>query len=100
MKFYVAAAFSTPVPPEMGTALYEASIEWLKAKIKEGKIECHYTYPQGGGFAIVVSKSHEELTADLQSFPLFPFMSWEVIPVVDWEFGYNLGVEAFKKMAG
>jgi hypothetical protein len=100
MKFYVFATGSLPVSPEEGAALYEASIEWMKAKFEEGKVDCHYSYPHGGGFAIVDADSHEELSVEIQGYPLFPFLNWEVIPLVDWEFGYNLAVEGYKRAAG
>jgi hypothetical protein len=89
---------STPIPPEHAVNLYTAAIAWMEERLKNGKIECHYTFPDRGGFAIANVNSAEELDDEILSYPLYPFFDWEVSVLVEWKHSYHSIMGFFKKM--
>ena len=89
---------STPIPPEQAVNLYTAAIAWMEERLKNGKIECHYTFPDRGGFAIANVNSAEELDDEILSYPLYPFFDWEVSVLVEWKHSYHSIMGFFKKM--
>ena len=83
----------------MAAQLFEASRNWINGKKDDGTIEVSYAFPAGGGATIANADSHEDLMADIRDFPLFPFISWDVRPLVDIDTSFNSAIEMFKKMA-
>jgi muconolactone delta-isomerase len=77
---------STPPPPDMAMGLFEGLSEWAKAEQEQGKLEQVWSFagmPGGGGIANV--NSLEELDAMMNSFPLSPFSTIQVYPLVELE---------------
>ena len=100
MKFFVnAIPREVQLTPEQGVAIYEASRQWMEANLATGVVECHYVFPQGGGFAIVNADSHEELGDHLLSFPMYGILGWEIRPLCDWNAMYGKWIEMFQNMA-
>ena len=86
MKYLVIAKPGmTPIPPEHGADLLKATNDWLDAKLADGSIDVTYNFFGGGGFAISNSDSHENVLANLLSYPMYPFFEWEVKPILDRE---------------
>jgi muconolactone delta-isomerase len=86
MRFLVVTKQSTPPPPEMALALFDAVSAWAKANQDQGKLEQAWSFaglPAGGGIANVASL--EELDAMMSGFPLAPFSTTEIYPLVDLE---------------
>lgn len=101
MKFLVMGRMgAAPIPPQQGAAIMQAAKEWMNTAIAEGGADCHYVVVSGqAGFTISNADSHEELMAQLLSYPLYPFLSWEITPLCDWSQSYDLFIEFWKKMA-
>jgi hypothetical protein len=101
MKFLVLAHPGTvQLPPDQGLPLYQAAKEWINERLESGKLECHYTFPQGGGIAISNVDSHEELADEIQSYPLFPFFEFKVQALCDWGYIYDRIIKTFQERAG
>ena len=86
-----------PIPPERAVALLQAAREWVNTQLADGRIECHYVFPDGGGFTISNADSHEAVLDGLLEYPLYPFMSWEVKPLCDWSHSYDKYIEFWKR---
>ena len=84
-RFLVHAALG-PVQPTSdeveGTV--RAAQEWVR---NEDRVELAYTYPEGGGCAIINADSQEELQALLISNPATGFLRYTVQPMVDFDTG-------------
>lgn len=90
-----------PLEPKMGVGLLQAAKEGLKAGLADGSIDVGYLHVDGsGGFVITNADSHEEAMDGLLNFPMFVFMDWEVIPLVDISDGYDKLIQLFQKMSG
>jgi muconolactone delta-isomerase len=87
-----------PIPPDQAITLYNAAIAWADNRIKTGKLDCLYVFPQGGGMAIGNVNSQEEAFDELLSYPLFGFFDWEVDPLTDWKHAYTTVIEMYQKM--
>jgi muconolactone delta-isomerase len=79
MKFLVLVK-PGPAPPPI--ELVRSSQEWIDTRLSDGTIECCYGFPGGGGFSVTEADSHEELMDELISYPLSPFIEYEVRPLV------------------
>lgn len=101
MKFLVMGRVgAAPIPPQQGAAIMQAAKEWMNAAIAEGRADCQYIVAGGqAGFTISNADSHEELMAQLLSYPLYPFLTWEVTPLCDWTQTYDQFIEFWKKLA-
>ncbi len=86
-------------PKEVAEQLFQAAKQWLDGKVRDGTLEILYGFPAGGGASISNANSHEELMRDIRDFPLFPFVSWDVRPLVDINESLDSAIEMFKKMA-
>ena len=84
---YLATAMPgpTPVPPERALDLYKAAGEWIRASLEAGRLDCMYTFAEGGGMGIGNAQSHEEVYEMLISYPMYGFFRWEVKPLCDWD---------------
>jgi muconolactone delta-isomerase len=75
-----------PMPPEVMKTAVPAVFPWQKQLQAKGKLEASHTFgDQAGGCLILNVASHEELQRVLMSHPLFPFITFEVHPVVPLE---------------
>ena len=99
MKYLVITEPRGNLPPEMAVQLFEAARKWINEKVADGTIEVSYSFPAGGGATIGNADSHEDLMADMRAFPLFPFLSWDVRPLVDREASFDSAIEMFSQMA-
>jgi muconolactone delta-isomerase len=70
----------------MALPLFEALSGWAKENTASGKLEQVWSFAGiAGGGGIVNVPTLEELDAVLTRFPLQPFSSVEVLPLVDLE---------------
>jgi muconolactone delta-isomerase len=90
-----------PVEPKMAVGLIQAAKEYTKAGLADGSIDVSYMHIDGsGGFVISNADSHEEAMDALLDFPMYVFMDWDVIPVVDMTHAYDSLTKLFQKMGG
>ncbi len=94
MKFLV---FARPRPvanlPE-NAVIFQQTIDWINAGLADGTLDCAYNLPAGGGVAIINSDSHETLTEVLSSYPLQPWVGYEVYPLSDVRHVFDLTIKA------
>lgn len=102
MKFLVMGKRNqVPMEPKMAVGLVQAAKESMKAGLADGTLDVSYMHVDGSaGFTIANADSHEEAMDGLLDFPMFVFMDWEVIPLVDWSHAYDKLIELFQKMSG
>jgi len=102
MKFLVMGKRNqVPMEPKMAVGVLQAAKESTKAALADGTLDVNYMHADGsGGFTIANADSHEEAMDALLDFPMFVFMDWEVIPLVDWSHAYDKLIELFQKMSG
>jgi hypothetical protein len=99
MKYLVIGSpGSIPIPLEQAANIYKAAISWMDERIKNGKIDFHYVFPERGGFVIANASTQEELFDEMLSFPLYGFFDWEVTVIAEWKHCYNSLIEFYKKM--
>ncbi|MFC2099588.1 muconolactone Delta-isomerase family protein [Candidatus Bipolaricaulota bacterium] len=97
MKYLVTALPSRPMQRDQALALYKAASEWVKARLADGTLDFHYTFPGGGGIGIANVDSHEALSDVIASYPLYAYMDWEVRPLSDWSHTYNTMIERLQQ---
>lgn len=89
------------MPPEMmkkALALIPAEIEYGKALKEKGKVLASYTFAgRGEGFDIVNVGSHEELNEILAKCPGSMMVSYEAIPIVDFEYSLKVWKEVLER---
>lgn len=88
-----------PIPPDQGAVLLQAGKDWIKAKLADGTLDCVYNFFGGGGIAIGNAESHEDVLRDLLEYPLYPFFTWEVKPLLDMDGSLNQYIEFYKRLA-
>jgi muconolactone delta-isomerase len=86
-KFMVISKqLDVPVPTEALKKLLPAQFNYLKGLKQSGKIECNYGFSGAkGGATIVNAESHEELQKITNGYPMFPFITLEIHPLVTLE---------------
>ncbi len=100
MKFIITGLLGrAPIPPQNAETLFQGARQWFDTRTASGKVDCHYVFPEGGGFAITNANSIEEVLSSLVDYPLYPFMTWEVKPLCDWKHAYDKYIELYKKLA-
>ena len=99
MKFLVITEPRGNLPPEAAGQLFQAARQWLDGKVRDGTLDIVHGFPAGGGVSISNADSHEELMRDIRDFPLFPFVSWDIRPLVDLHQSFDSAIEMFGKMA-
>jgi muconolactone delta-isomerase len=92
MKFLVTVT-PGPMPPPM--ELIQAGEDWIRGKLDDGSFECVYAFPNGGGLSIGENDSHEQLMDQLLEYPMSPFVSYDVQPLV----GMDAAFERFRSYA-
>jgi hypothetical protein len=99
MKYLVIAKPSAiPIPPDQGEKLLQASKDWINGKCADGSIDVTYNFFGGGGFAISNGDSHEKVLMELLSYPMYPFFTWEVTPILDQEESFNQYIAYYQKL--
>ena len=86
------------VPPDMAHTLLDAAADWIRDRLEDEHVECVFFFPTGGGFAVANAESHEELQKLLVSYPLYPFMKWDLKMLIDWQRGFEINKEFYSKM--
>ena len=100
MKYLVTATpKGVPIPPDQAADLFQVAKDWMNTRINDGTIDCSYVFLGGGGFSISNGDTHEEVYSGLTSYPMYPFFSWEVKALCDWEYTFNLTIERYKEAA-
>ena len=95
MKFLVFARLRIGATlPDDALTLFQQTIDWIDARLTDGMFDCAYNLPAGGGVAIVNADSHETLTEILSSYPLQPWVQYEVHPVSDVKHSFDLTIKA------
>ena len=94
MKFLITSrpkkkAFDN-IPPEKLKKLYKASHTFAKGTDHD----CLYTFPKGGGMAIVNAESKKEARAELKQYPMYDLFKWRVRTLNDWDAAFE---EIFKQ---
>jgi muconolactone delta-isomerase len=101
MKFLVTGLpGTTSMPVERSADLLQASLVWLKEKLGDGTLDSTYNLFGGGGIGIVNAASHEEVLSLLLSYPLYPYFSWEVEPLLDFEAAYKAYINYYQQLSG
>ena len=100
MKFLITTTPHGNLPPEAAERLFEAGRQWINARVEDGTIESVYAFPEGGAVTIGNADSHEELMRQIRGMPLFPFVAWDIRPVVDINESFSSAIEMFRSMAG
>ncbi|MCJ7661355.1 MAG: hypothetical protein MUO67_19570 [Anaerolineales bacterium] len=99
MKYLIIAKpGTTPMPPDQGADILQASRAWMRGKLEDGTVDVTYNFFGGGGFGIVNARSHEECLQNLLEIPIYPFYEWEVKPILDFEGSYNLFIPFYQKL--
>ena len=99
MKFLITTSPKGNLPPQMGESLFQAGKQWLAEKKNDGTIDVTHGFPEGGGVSIVNANSHGDLMNSIRDFPLFPFVDWDIRPLVDINESLDSAVAMFRKMA-
>jgi len=100
MKYLIVAKPGTSkIPIEQGAGLLQAGLAWIKSKLAEGNLDSTYNVIGGGGIAIGNADSAEQLLADLLEYPLYPFFTWEVTPLLDLDSSIDQYTEYYKRLA-
>lgn len=100
MKYLIIAKpGTTQIPIEQGAVLLQAGLSWIKAKLADGTLDSTYNVIGGGGIAISNADSAEQILANLLEYPLYPFFTWEVTPLLDMDSSLNKYIEYYKRLA-
>lgn len=95
MKFLVFARLRVGATwPNDALTLFQQTIDWIDVRLTDGTFDCAYNLPAGGGVAIVNANSHETLTDILSSYPLQPWVQYEVHPLSDIKHAFDLTIKA------
>lgn len=101
MKFLVTGLpGTTSMPVEQGAELLQVALAWLKEKLSEGTLECTYNLFGGGGIGIVSAASHEQVLSLLLTYPLYPYFTWEVEPLLEFEAAYKSYISYYQDLSG
>ena len=100
MKYLVITTPRGNLPPERGGAIFQAGKDWLNARVADGTLDFVHGFPAAGGVAIANAESHEAFMEQIRGFPLFPFVEWDVRPVVNINQSLDSAMRLFQSMAG
>lgn len=100
MKYLITGIPDKPLPPEQIVATWKAAREWVNARLSDGSLDCHYLFPDKGGFVIANAESHEAAWQLLMEYPLQPYMDWEAKALCDWSYMYDTIIEVVQQQAG
>ena len=99
MKYLTITEPRGNIPPPMAEQIFEMGRAWIREALKDGTIDVIYSFPGGGAVTIGSADSHDDLMAKMRDFPMFPFVSWDVRPLVDIEASFDSAIEMFKRIA-
>lgn len=100
MKYLIVAKPGpTPIPVEQGAELLQMGLSYIKGKLADGTLDASYNVIGGGGLAIGNADTPEQILANLLDYPLYPFFSWEVTPLLDLESSLEKYMEFYKRLA-
>jgi muconolactone delta-isomerase len=95
MKFLVFARLRVGATwPDDALTLFRQTIDWINGRLTDETFDCAYNLPAGGGVAIVNADSHETLTELLSSYPLQPWVQYEVHPLSDIKHAFEWTIKA------
>ena len=95
MKFLVIARLRPAATlPENTLGLFQSTAGWINEHISDGILDCAYNLPAGGGVAIVNALSHEGLAEILGSYPLNPWVDYELHPLSDVRHYFETSIRA------
>ena len=98
MKYLVVATTGEHVPLKKAAAIWRAAKEWMKVKMENGMLDCHFVFADSsGGFIVSNAESQEEVRDSLMDFPAFPLLQWEITPLSERENHYDRLVELYQK---
>lgn len=84
MKFVILSKQKHMIPPERAIPIIDAFLAYIKKYTESGHFKDVWTFAgRGGGGAVVVVDSLEELDGMVAEYPFGPFSDIEVYPVVD-----------------
>jgi muconolactone delta-isomerase len=96
----ISKQIDVPVPMEVLKKLLPAQFTYLKGLRQSGKVECNYGYAGAkGGLAIVNAESHEELQGITNGYPMSPFITLEIHPLITLEEMEKSATEMLKRAA-
>jgi len=95
MKFLVTVT-PGPMPPPIDSI--RAARDWIQAKVDDGSFESVYAFPGGGGVSIGENDSHEDLMEQLMDYPMSPFVSYEVQPLIAADDAFDRFIPYAEKM--
>jgi muconolactone delta-isomerase len=98
MKFLVLTK-PRSMPPERGAEVLKAQKEWFRAKQANHSLDIVYGFPEGGGVSIGNADSPEALMRLIREAPAFPFVEFEIRPLVDINTSLDSAVQMFERMA-
>lgn len=101
MKFLV---ISKPARNHRFTAkqrlyMMQASKDWVEKNLKNGLLDCAYTFIEGGAFSISNYDSAEAAFKEMSNFPAYALFEWEVRPLADIMETLEEVISIFKKYA-
>lgn len=100
MKYLIVAKPGmTPIPIEQGAELLQMALDYIKGKIADGSLDFTYNVIGGGGIGIGNAETPEQILSDLLDYPLYPFFTWEVTPLLDMESSLEKYMEFYKRLA-
>ena len=80
-------------------AIIQASKEWTEKSLKNGLIDCAYTFIEGGAISISNYESAEAGFKELSNFPARALFDWEIKPLADVMKTYDELISLLKKFA-
>lgn len=101
MKYLIVAKpGTTPIPQDQGAELLQAGLDYINAKLAEGGLDSAFNIMGGGGLGISNANTHEEVLSQLLEYPLYPFFSWEITPLLDMEESLKQYIAFYKAISG
>jgi len=88
MKFMVVSRFKDAffgLPPEKQKKIMDTQGQFREKLIKEGKLKEIYLLGNMKGAMVIYDLNSSEDLAHLAESPIFPFMDWEITPLVDMD---------------
>ena len=99
MKYLITAVPGTrEMPVEQGAVLLQAGLTWTKAKLADGSLDFTYYFFGGGGIGVGNADSNEQMLAAILEYPLYPFFTWEVTPLLDLDGSFEQHIKYYKQL--
>jgi muconolactone delta-isomerase len=88
MKFMVISRFKdsfSALPPDKQKKIVDTQGQFREKLIKEGKLKEIYLLGNMKGAMVIYDLNSSEDLAHLAESPIFPFMDWEITPLVEMD---------------